>query len=320
MPPVVTTPSTGELAHANFAQAVDAYLTHLNVERQLSGNTLAAYQRDLTLLSTHVAQQGLVVAGDIKEFHIRHLVASLHSKGLSGRSLQRALSAWRQCFAWLGSRRVVTMNPVAAVRAPKSARKLPKTLDVDQMNQFLSIAPDSWLALRDRAMLELFYSSGLRLSELANLAQDSLDLEEGLVRVTGKGNKVRIVPVGRVAIAAVREWLTVRSEASHVDSCNHVFVTQQQKPLTPRAIQLRLKHYSLKQGMQEPVHPHMLRHAFASHMLESSGDLRAVQELLGHANISTTQIYTHLDFQHLAKVYDAAHPRAQKRTPDPEQT
>ena len=210
------------------------------------------------------------------------------------------------------------MNPVAAVRAPKSARKLPKTLDVDQMNQFLSIAPDSWLALRDRAMLELFYSSGLRLSELANLTLDTLNLDEGLVRVLGKGNKMRIVPVGRVAITAVREWLTVRNDTSR-ETCAQVFVTQQQQPLTPRAIQLRLKHYSLKQGMQEPVHPHMLRHAFASHMLESSGDLRAVQELLGHANISTTQIYTHLDFQHLAKVYDAAHPRAQKRKADPEQ-
>ncbi len=305
------------LAQAHPRQAIEAFLTHLTVERQLSAHTLSAYRRDLGLLAAHADQQKLTSLSAVQEFHIRHLVASLHSKGLSGRSLQRALSAWRQCFVWLGSRRAVRMNPVAAVRAPKSGRKLPKTLDVDQMNQFLAIEPDNWLALRDRAMLELFYSSGLRLSELAGLTLETLLLDEGLVRVLGKGNKVRIVPVGKVAISALRTWLDARrnhcSNHANGNDCLVVFIGQHGKPLTPRAIQLRLKHYSLKQGMQEPVHPHMLRHAFASHMLESSGDLRAVQELLGHANISTTQIYTHLDFQHLAKVYDAAHPRAQKR-------
>jgi len=188
------------------------------------------------------------------------------------------------------------------------------------MSRFLAIEPDSWLALRDRAMLELFYSSGLRLSELATLTLATLNLQEGLVRVLGKGNKERLLPIGRMAITALHEWLHARREVDNGDIANTVFIGQQGRPLTPRAIQLRLKHYSLKQGMQEPVHPHMLRHAFASHMLESSGDLRAVQELLGHANISTTQIYTHLDFQHLAKVYDAAHPRARKRSPDPENT
>jgi integrase/recombinase XerC len=229
--------------------------------------------------------------------------------------MQRALSAWRQFFAWLGSRRLVDSNPVAAVRAPKSPRKLPKTLDVDQMGKLLAIDGDSWLAKRDSAMLELFYSSGLRLSELAGLDLVALDLVDGLVRVTGKGSKMRVVPVGRMAIAALREWLLVRADSIPPGVAQQaVFVGQKGARLGTRAIQLRLQHYSMQQGMDAPVHPHMLRHAFASHMLESSGDLRAVQELLGHASISTTQVYTHLDFQHLAKVYDAAHPRAQRRT------
>ena len=314
MTPVVDLPT------ASLDAAIEAYLSHLAVERQLSAHTLAAYQRDLVQLSTFATQQQIASCAAVQEFHIRHLVASLHSKGLSGRSLQRALSAWRQFFTWLGSRHAVSMNPVAAIRAPKSARKLPKTLDVDEMSRFLAIAPDSWLALRDRAMLELFYSSGLRLSELATLTMATLNLQEGLVRVLGKGNKERLLPIGRLAVTALHEWLLARREVDNGDAANTVFIGQQGRPLTSRAIQLRLKHYSVKQGMQEPVHPHMLRHAFASHMLESSGDLRAVQELLGHANISTTQIYTHLDFQHLAKVYDAAHPRAHKRTPDPENT
>lgn len=293
---------------------IDQYLQHLTSERRLSAHTIDAYRRDLALLGSHLQQQ---VAGDVaqvREFHIRQLLAGLHGKGLSGRSLQRALSAWRQFFAWLGSQRLVTSNPVIAIRAPKSPRKLPKTLDVDQMNRFLSIDDDSWLATRDHAMLELFYSSGLRLSELAELDLLAIDLSEGLVRVTGKGKKVRVVPVGSVAIRALRDWNAVRTEAIPPGTLqNALFISQNGKRLGVRAIQLRLKHYSLKQGMDEPVHPHMLRHAFASHMLESSGDLRAVQELLGHASISTTQIYTHLDFQHLAKVYDAAHPRAQRK-------
>jgi integrase/recombinase XerC len=228
--------------------------------------------------------------------------------------LQRLLSAWRQFFAWLGRQHLVDSNPVAAVRAPKSARKLPKTLDVDQMSRLLSIDDDSWLARRDHAMFELFYSSGLRLSELAQLDLTAIDLREGLVRVTGKSGKVRVLPVGKTAIAVLQQWLRVRSENLPEGSVQQaLFINQKGQRLGVRAIQLRLKHYSLKQGMDEPVHPHMLRHAFASHMLESSGDLRAVQELLGHASISTTQIYTHLDFQHLASVYDAAHPRAHKR-------
>ena len=292
---------------------VDQYLQHLRVERQLSPHTTAAYRHDLLLLTEHASKQHITDAAQLREFHIRHLIANLHGKGLSGRSLQRALSAWRQFFAWLASQRRIDSNPVAAIRAPKSPRKLPKTLDVDQMKQFLSIDNSSWLAKRDSAMLELFYSSGLRLSELAGIDLTALNLDAGLVSVLGKGSKARIVPIGRVAITALRAWLQVRTDNIAPETTeNAVFIGQKGARLGTRAIQLRLKHYSLKQGMAEPVHPHMLRHAFASHVLESSSDLRAVQELLGHANIATTQIYTHLDFQHLAKVYDAAHPRAQK--------
>lgn len=293
---------------------IEQYLQYLAGERRLSPHTLSAYQRDLTLLNTHAQQQAIADLKQWREFHIRQLVAALHNKGMSGRSLQRLLSAWRQFFAWLGRQRLVDSNPVAAVRAPKSARKLPKTLDVDQMSRLLSIDDDSWLARRDHAMFELFYSSGLRLSELAQLDLSAIDLHEGLVRVTGKGGKVRVLPVGKTAIAVLQQWLPVRKEAIPDDVAQlALFINQKGQRLGVRAIQLRLKHYSVKQGMDEPVHPHMLRHAFASHMLESSGDLRAVQELLGHASISTTQIYTHLDFQHLASVYDAAHPRAHKR-------
>ena len=298
---------------------IEQYLQHLAGERRLSPHTISAYQRDLTLLSTHAQQHALADVTQWREFHIRQLVAALHHKGMSGRSLQRLLSAWRQFFSWLGQKRIVDSNPVAAVRAPKSGRKLPKTLDVDQMNRLLSIDDDSWLARRDHAMFELFYSSGLRLSELAGLDLLAIDLSEGLVRVTGKGGKVRVIPVGKTAINVLQQWLRVRAETIPQGTVQPaLFINQKAQRLGVRAIQLRLKHYSVKQGMDEPVHPHMLRHAFASHMLESSGDLRAVQELLGHASISTTQIYTHLDFQHLANVYDAAHPRAHKRArPDP---
>lgn len=294
---------------------VDQYLQYLASERRMSPHTIAAYGRDLALLVAHAQQQQIGAIDHWREFHIRSLLASLHGRGLSGRSLQRALSAWRQFFTWLGGRRLVESNPVATVRAPKSPRKLPKTLDVDQMSRLLAIEDDSWLARRDSAMLELFYSSGLRLAELAGLDLPALDLAEGLVRVTGKGSKVRVVPVGRLAVAALRQWLVVRAQQLPPGSQQlAVFIGQKGVRLGVRAIQLRLQHYSQQQGMDAPVHPHMLRHAFASHMLESSGDLRAVQELLGHASISTTQVYTHLDFQHLAKVYDAAHPRAQRRS------
>ncbi|HNE25904.1 MAG TPA: tyrosine recombinase XerC [Pseudomonadales bacterium] len=293
---------------------IEQYLQYLAGERRLSPHTLSAYRRDLVLLQTQAQQQAISDVAQWREFHIRQLVATLHHRGLSGRSLQRLLSAWRQFFAWLGRQRRVDSNPVGAVRAPKSGRKLPKTLDVDQMSRLLNIDDDSWLARRDHAMFELFYSSGLRLSELAGLDLSAIDLTEGLVRVTGKGGKVRVLPVGKTAIAVLQQWLRVRAENLPEGSVQPaLFINQKGLRLGVRAIQLRLKHYSLKQGMDEPVHPHMLRHAFASHMLESSGDLRAVQELLGHASISTTQIYTHLDFQHLATVYDAAHPRAHKR-------
>lgn len=288
---------------------VDQYLQHLASERRLSPHTIEAYRRDLALLCEHAASQQIADIGQWREFHIRTLLAAEHARGLSGRSLQRVLSAWRQFFAWLGQRRLVSSNPAAAIRAPKSPRKLPKTLDVDQMSRLLAIEDDDWLSRRDRAMLELFYSSGLRLSELAGLDLPALDLDEGLVRVTGKGRKVRVVPIGRLAIAALRDWLALRGTALPPGEAQQaVFTSQQGARLGPRAIQLRLKHYSLKQGMDEPVHPHMLRHAFASHLLHNGADLRVVQTLLGHADISTTQIYTHVLEERLKAMVRDLHP------------
>ncbi|RYZ84436.1 MAG: tyrosine recombinase XerC, partial [Moraxellaceae bacterium] len=206
-------------------------------------------------------------------------------------------------------------NPADAIQAPKSPKKLPKTLDVDQTAQFVSVANDSILSLRDRALLELIYSSGLRLAEVVGLNLRDIDLQDAMVTVLGKGNKTRMLPIGSQAIAALKEWLPQRKTLLKDELEHAVFITQKGTRITHRAVQLRMQQLSVKQGMDTPVHPHMLRHSFASHMLESSGDLRLVQEMLGHANISTTQIYTHLDFQHLAKVYDNAHPRAQRKKP-----
>ena len=236
----------------------------------------------------------------------------LHRKGLGGRSIQRWLSSLRTFFNYGLKHRWLTSNPANGIAAPKSPKKLPKTLDVDQINQFLSLPESNWIDCRDHAIIELLYSSGLRLAELTNLNLTDVDLREAMVTVTGKGNKTRQLPIGRQALGAMKSWLKRRQELKKTD-LPAMFLSQHGKRLSPRAIQDRLKKISIKQGMQGKVHPHMLRHSFASHLLESSGDLRAVQELLGHQNISTTQVYTHLDFQHLAKVYDKAHPRAQKK-------
>ena len=239
----------------------------------------------------------------------------LHRKGLGGRSIQRWLSSLRTFFNYGLKHRWLTSNPANGIAAPKSPKKLPKTLDVDQINQFLSLPESNWIDCRDHAIIELLYSSGLRLAELANLNLTDVDLREAMVTVTGKGNKTRQLPIGRQALGAMKSWLKRRQELKKTD-LPAMFLSQHGKRLSPRSIQDRLKKIGIKQGMQGKVHPHMLRHSFASHLLESSGDLRAVQELLGHQNISTTQIYTHLDFQHLAKVYDKAHPRAQKKKTD----
>ncbi len=247
--------------------------------------------------------------------HVRQFAADNHRRGLSGHSIQRRLSALRSFYAYLLREGKARNNPATDVRAPKSEQRLPAVLDVDAMAQLLNIQGDHPLAIRDHAMLELFYSSGLRLSELVALDCRDLDLSQGTMEVTGKGRKTRILPVGRQACLALRRWLEARA-ALNSDTDGALFLNRSGGRLSRRAVQQRLGHWARRQGMDGRVHPHMLRHSFASHLLESSGDLRAVQDLLGHADISTTQIYTHLDFQHLAEVYDRAHPRARKRRRD----
>ncbi len=297
-----------------LATAIERFLAYLRDVRQLSPHTLTSYQRDLHTLQQHSLEHDKDSAAQLAESDIRHWVSQLHRRGLAGSSIQRSLSAARSFFDYLGREEGRPRNPAASVQAPRKPRKLPKTLDADQVNKFLAFNEDSVIARRDQAIAELFYSSGLRLAELAAIDTSDIDSHSRLLTVTGKGNKTRTVPVGSVALDAIQRWLEVRpGVASDRDSAAALFTSNQGRRISVRSIQARLKLQGRKAGMHQDVHPHMLRHSFASHMLESSGDLRAVQELLGHANISTTQIYTHLDFQHLAKVYDAAHPRAKRR-------
>lgn len=288
------------------------FFAYLKNERLLSARTLIAYQRDVNQLLQFLANEKIDQADQVSQHHIRALIAQRHRQGQGGKSLQRLLSALRSFYRWMLREGIVKHNPAKAVRAPKSPRHLPATLDVDSISQLLDIPTDTPLAIRDKAIMELFYSSGLRLSELAGLHWDQIDLSSGMVTVTGKGNRTRMVPVGRIAADALLEWRKVRGQYAAFEE-PHVFVSQRGNPISPRTIQARVRHWAKHQGMAQNIYPHLLRHSFASHMLESSGDLRGVQELLGHADISTTQIYTHLDFQHLAKVYDKAHPRAKKK-------
>ena len=287
---------------------MDQYLDHLQVERMVSPNTLDGYRRDLTALASWADANGhdLLRLGteDIRAF-----VAAEHRRGLSPKSLQRRLSAVRSFYRWLLKNGRIAASPAAAIRAPKAPRKLPQVLDPDEAKVLVEVPTDVPLGLRDRALLELFYSSGLRLSELCALRWRDLDLDDGLVTVLGKGNKQRSVPVGSHARNALTAWRADTGAGNDAP----VFPGRH-GPITPRAVQLRLRQLAQRQGLFKRVHPHLLRHSFASHVLESSGDLRGVQELLGHADIATTQIYTHLDYQHLAKVYDAAHPRAKRKT------
>lgn len=293
------------------AALLQDYLAHLADQRRLSPHTCAGYGRDVAELLKLAGETPLA---ELHGQHIRRFIAQLHGRGLSGRTLARMLSAWRGFYQYLAHRHGYAQNPCVGLRAPKAAKTLPQTLSPDQAARLMEIDPDTPLAARDRAMFELFYSSGLRLSELVGLdcRADQLDLASGIVRVTGKGNKTREVPVGRLAIAAIRDWLPQREGLAGADE-TALFVGRNGRRLTPRAVQYRVKQWSIRLGLPGNVHPHVLRHSFASHVLQSSGDLRAVQEMLGHANIATTQVYTHLDFQHLAKVYDAAHPRAKKK-------
>lgn len=279
----------------------------------MSSHTVSAYRRDLMRCSAFLAQQDLQSWASLKAQEVRQFIAQLNRENLSGRSIQRHLSSLRSFFRYLIREGKVLTNPAQAVQAPKAEKRLPSTLDVDQMSGLLDhIGQETFIGCRDRAIMELFYSSGLRLAELAQLDCRDLDLADQLVYVTGKGNKKRVVPVGGQAIKAIHLWLAERDKVGFYEQAA-LFITKQGGRLGVRSIQQRLRFWGKKQGISDHVHPHRLRHAFASHMLESSGDLRAVQELLGHADISTTQVYTHVDFQHLAKVYDAAHPRAKNK-------
>ena len=296
----------------NAAAAVAAYLAELAEQRRLSPHTVSNYRRDLARLLTLA---GEIPLAELQVHHIRRFAAQLHGQGLSGRSLARLLSAWRGFFNWLGRGDVVRANPCEGVRSPKSPKHLPNALSVDEAARLLQPSDDGdpVLLARDTAMFELFYSSGLRLAELAALDCAALDsaLNEGEVRVLGKRSKARLVPVGRKAREALAAWAALRDTLAGAEE-PALFVSRRGGRISHRMIQLRLAQLALQLGLPRHVHPHMLRHSFASHVLQSSGDLRAVQEMLGHASIASTQVYTHLDFQHLAKVYDSAHPRAKR--------
>jgi integrase/recombinase XerC len=297
------------------AASVGAYLDELAQQRRLSAHTVKNYGRDLDLLGELIGElPGECGFGAIETHHIRRFVAQLHGRGLGGRSLGRTLSAWRGFYRWLGQHAMATHNPVDSVRPPKSPRALPKALSPDEANRLLTAAAADLLEVRDQAIFELFYSCGMRLAELAALDLSCLDdLLAGEVRVLGKRSKLRLVPVGSKAREAVAVWAAQRDRLASADE-TALFVGQRGRRLGMRMIQLRLQRRGLAQGLPARVHPHMLRHSFASHVLQSSGDLRAVQEMLGHASIASTQVYTHLDFQHLATVYDQAHPRAKRKT------
>lgn len=299
----------------SLSEQLTVFEQHLRSERRLSPHTISSYRRDLNKFIYWCATQSLTQADELDGQHVRQCMAALHREGLGGRSIQRWLSSLRTFFNYGLKHRWIKANPANGITAPKSPKKLPKTLDVDQIDQFLSMPENSLIDCRDHAIIELLYSSGLRLAELVRLDITDLDLQEAVITVTGKGNKTRQLPVGKQAARALKVWLKRRHELKIIDY-QAMFLSQRGRRLSARGIQDRLKQISIRQGMQGKIHPHMLRHSFASHLLESSGDLRAVQQLLGHENISTTQVYTHLDFQHLAKVYDKAHPRAQKKTED----
>jgi len=291
---------------------LERFAGHLHRERRLSPRTTAAYRRDLDRLVAFCEAQGIQRWETLEIHHLRAFAAWRHRQGLAGRSLQRELSAIRSFFRYLLREGVARHNPADDVTAPRGEKRLPRALDVEQTAHLMALPGDDDLTVRDRAILELFYSSGLRLAELVGLDLDGLDLEDATVTVTGKGGRTRRIPVGRLARTALQQWLRRRPSMAQGEE-RALFVGRTGRRLSGRAVEKRLRQHARRQGLATPVHPHMLRHSFASHLLESSGDLRAVQELLGHADIGTTQIYTHLDFQHLAQVYDRAHPRARRR-------
>ena len=294
---------------------IDRYLSGLVTQKRLSKHTVDAYRRDLNALLTFCEHTGVTHWQTINSHHIRNFVVLQKNAKLSSKSIQRRLSAVRSFYRFLLKENVVKNNPASDIPAPKASKRLPKTLDVDEISQLLNQPGEDLLGIRDKTMMEVFYSSGLRLSELVNLNLGDFDLNDRTVRVTGKGNKMRIAPLGRHACDALNDWLKVRANLANKDE-TALFVSARGTRIHVRSVQARLKLWAKKHLLNQHLHPHMLRHSFASHLLESSGDLRAIQELLGHSDISTTQIYTHLDFQHLANVYDKAHPRAKKRGKD----
>ena len=292
-----------------------AYLEHLQHEKNYSIHTVKSYKRQLskTYIDSLAIDKNTLSWKKLDIHHYRRLIAKWHQSGLSPRSIHQRLSALRGFYNYLIRERLASANPLDSLRAPKMARKLPRDIEIDEVFKLLDTMPkESTLEIRDHAMLELFYSSGLRLAELAGLDLFNIDFTDHSVQVIGKGNKTRRCPVGSKALMAIKNWLGERESIADVEE-SAVFVSNRGTRISHRSIQMRLKYWGQKLGLTAPVHPHKLRHSFATHMLESSNDLRAVQELLGHENLSTTQIYTHLDFQHLAKIYDDAHPRAHKK-------
>lgn len=298
------------LLAASLQQPVDAFLRYLKVERQLSPLTQINYSRQLHTLITLATALGISEWPQLDTARVRQLAARSKRAGLHSSSLALRLSALRSFLDWLVSQGELSANPAKGIRTPRSGRHLPKNIDVDEMNQLLAIDLNDPLAVRDRAMLEVMYGAGLRLAELVGLDCRHVDLAAGELWVIGKGSKERKLPIGRMAVTWLQHWLALRDLFAPQDDA--MFLSNQGKRISARNVQKRFAEWGVKQGVNNHIHPHKLRHSFATHMLESSGDLRAVQELLGHANLTTTQIYTHLDFQHLASVYDAAHPRAKR--------
>ncbi|MCP4001751.1 MAG: tyrosine recombinase XerC [Gammaproteobacteria bacterium] len=290
-------------------QLVEDFLNHLRVERNLSPHTVTAYRRDLVCLRDYCVQNDISRWGELRVHNVRRYAATRFASGLSPRSIQRRLSGARSFMGYLIREGCLKNNPVAGVLAPKAPKRLPDALDADQMASLLDIKGNGEVAVRDRAIMELLYSSGLRLAELVGLNLGDVEVGDGLVRVTGKGSKERIVPVGKQALTAIHVWQRLRANMADVEE-QALFVGRRGKRISPRTIQAMVRRRAIEAGLPKRVYPHLFRHSFATHVLESSGDLRGVQEMLGHADISTTQVYTHLDFQHLAQTYDKAHPRA----------
>jgi len=291
---------------------IDSFIRHLSHERRLSEHTCKNYRRDLDRLAAWCDEHKVPAWTELDDEHVRTYAATCFRRGLSPRSIQRQLSAARTFFRFLLREKKVSVNPAQSVSAPKSGKRLPGNLDADRMARLLDIRGSGPLVARDRAILELFYSSGLRLAELTGLDLCDVDLTDGTVSVTGKGDKDRIVPIGRHAKEALGKWLQERRNLAQ-EGETAMFLSQRGNRLSPRSVQARVSHWARRQGIDTRVYPHLFRHSFATHLLESSHDLRGVQELLGHANISTTQVYTHLDFQHLAQIYDKTHPRARAK-------